>query len=115
LGRRGQTSALAREIPKRQRLLGRPQIDEIIAVVGRIFGQKVETIRRPRSGVAREAVAYLARSEGAWPIAEIGSTLGVRSWSASHLSSSAARRLAENEGFRRRVEGAAEMLRYKTT
>lgn len=115
LGRRRRLPAPPREIPKRQRYLGRPQIDEIIAVVGRIFGEEVEAIRRPRSGVAREAVAYLARSEGAWPIAEIGSKLGVRSWSASHLASSAARRLAEDAGFRRRVEGAAKMLRTGTT
>jgi hypothetical protein len=67
-----------REIPKKQRNLGKPQVGEILGVIGRIFGEKVGAIRRPRGGVAREAVAYLARTERAWPIAEIGEALGIK-------------------------------------
>jgi REP element-mobilizing transposase RayT len=115
VGRRKRSTAPSREIPKKQRYLGRPQIDEIITVVGKVFGEKEETIRRPRSGVAREAVAYLARSEEAWPIAEIGEALGVRAWSASHLSTFGERRMAEDPGFRKKVEAAANLLRNATT
>jgi len=115
VGRRRGSPASPREIPKKQRNLGRPQIGEILGAVGRIFGEKVEAIRRPRGGVAREAVAYLARTEGAWPIAEIGEALGIKTWSASHVASFGERRLAQDPGFRRKVRAARELLRDGTT
>jgi len=115
LGRSARKAAVSGDIPKRQRLLGRPTIDEILPVVGRIFREKVEVIRLPRSGLAREAVAYLSRSEGAWPIAEIGSKLGIRSWSASHRATAAARRFEEDKDFRAKIERAVDLLRKRTT
>ena len=115
MGRLLRSPARLREIPKRQRNLARPAIGEILAVVGEVFGEKVESIRRPRSGVAREAVACLARTEGAWPIAEIGEALGVKSWSASHLATFGESRLAQDADFRRKVETARETLRNRTT
>jgi len=84
-------------------------------VVGRVFREKVEVIRRPRSGLAREAVACLSRSEGAWSIAEIGSKLGIRSWSASHLATAAARRFEKDEEFRTKIESSVDLLWKQTT
>ncbi len=115
VGRGPRVPASVLEVPKRQRILGRPTIAEIIAAVGRSFGEEDETIRRRRSGIAREAVAYLARAEGAWPIAAIGEALGVRAWSASHLAAFGERRMTEDREFRRKVNAAAAQLRNQTT
>jgi len=115
VGREGEGRKAPREVPKRQRLLGRPGLDEIVAAVAKAFGERAGAIRRPRSGRAREAVAYLARREGAWPIAEIGAALGVRSWSASHLATFGERRMAGERAFREKVEAAARILRGETT
>ena len=82
---------------------------------GRAFREKVEVIRRPRSGLSREAVACLSGSEGVWPIAEIGSKLGIRSWSASHLATAAARRFEKDEKFRTKMESSVDLLQKETT
>jgi putative transposase len=104
----------ATEIPKRQRLLGRPTMAAIIEAVAKAFAVSKHTIRRPRSGVTREAVAYLARVEGAWPIAEIGEKLGVKAWSASHLAIAGEKRMVDARNFRQRVQRAAKALRRTT-
>jgi REP element-mobilizing transposase RayT len=111
LGRRGRSPNTAAEIPKPQRLLGRPTIETIVTAVKEIFGAGEGSIPENQRGAAREAVAYLARTEGAWPIAEIGSRLGVKAWSASHLASAGARRVAEDRGFRKQVETVTGILR----
>jgi REP element-mobilizing transposase RayT len=111
VGRRVGSRRQVAEIPKRQRFVERPAIGTIIRVVAKVFGVIEETIRRPRSGSAREAVAHVARIEGAWPIADIGIELGVKSWSASHLASGGARRISGDRVFRRKVERVIDSIR----
>lgn len=102
------------EIPKTQRLLERPAINEIIRAVAKTFTLSEESVRKPRGGESREAVAYVARVEGAWPIADVGESLGVKPWSASHLASAGARRMSENRSFRAKVERVIEAIQSTT-
>ncbi|HQR44456.1 MAG TPA: transposase [Thermoanaerobaculia bacterium] len=115
IGRIGRQRTPSPEVPKRQWAIGRPGIEEILAAVGKVFDTKAEAIRRPRGGVAREAVAFLARREGAWSIAEIATALGVRSWSASHLASFGERRTETDRTFRQKIESVVMLLRTQTT
>jgi len=92
------------EIPRGQRLLGRPGAKAILAAVSEEFGETPEAVRRSRGGPAREAFAYLARKVGALPIAAIGEMLGLRSWSGSHLATAGRERCRDDAAFRKKVE-----------
>jgi putative transposase len=115
VGRLGRQRTASPEVPKRQRTIARPRIEEILAGVAKVFGTEAEAIRRPRGGVAREAAAYLARREGSWPIAAIGKALGVRSWSASHLATFGERRTESDRTFRQKIDAAVTLLDSQTT
>jgi putative transposase len=111
LARRVGTRSGAREIPKRQRLMGRPNMARVIAEIARTFDVSPASIRRPRGGVSREAAAYVARLEGSLSIATIGAALGIQSWSASHLALAGQKRTAEDPGFRKNIDAAIVELR----
>jgi putative transposase len=113
LGRLSRAGPSPDEIPKRQRLIGRPGMSQILEVVAGAFGVLPERLRI-RGGVAREAAAYLARAEGALKLTEIGTALRVRSWSASHLAAAGEKRLGADAVFRRRVEAARKRLQGTT-
>ena len=111
LARRVGTRSSAREIPKRQRLLGRPNMAKIIAETAKAFAVSPATIRRPRGGVVREAAAYVARFEGSLSIATVGAALGIQSWSASHLALAGKKRMGKDPGFRGNIDAAIAELR----
>ncbi|HQR44882.1 MAG TPA: transposase [Thermoanaerobaculia bacterium] len=95
---------LVPEIPRRQRLLGRPDLKRIAEAAARIYGVPPGNIRRKRGGPVRLAVALVAREQAALSLREIGDFLGVRSWSASHMATAAQKLAAEDPVFKRRLD-----------
>lgn len=91
------------EIPRRQRDLARPELEAIVRAAAKEFGVEAKAIRRKRGGPVRLAVAYVARREGARPIALIGDFLGVKSWSASHMAAAGERLCETDRRFREQV------------
>lgn len=100
----------ALEIPKRQRLLGRPTLAAIVREVSKAFGVAEECVENRKPGDLRQAIAYVARTEGTYSIDAIGARLGVQGWSASHLAATGARKLIEEPGFERKVRLALKRL-----
>lgn len=92
------------EIPRRQRMLRRPSLGQIAAAAARVFGVPPGEIRRKRGGPVRLALALAARRLAALPLAEIGTFLGVRSWSASHMATAAEQLAEEDAAFRKSLE-----------
>jgi putative transposase len=89
----------SRQIPRLQRLPGRPRLADIVAAASREFGVRESDLHRRRHTPARLAVAYLARHEGALKLPEFAPTLGVQDWAASHLATSAERLAQESRRF----------------
>ena len=61
VGRRARKTPPLQRRSEKAAAAGGPTIDEVFAVVGRGFREKVEVIRRPRSLLAREAVDLLRK------------------------------------------------------
>ena len=80
VGRHGPMEA---EIPEARRVFGFG-LDEIIQATARIYGRRMETLRRRRRGEANEARAmamYLCRTLGGHRLAAIGKALGLEKYS----------------------------------
>jgi REP element-mobilizing transposase RayT len=82
----------------------RPTMRGILAATSQVFDTSEGDLRRKRRGPARKAAAFVARSEGALKLPEIGRALGIREFSASHLASEGEKLYLTDIDFRRRVE-----------
>ena len=92
------------EIPRRQRLVRRPSLEQMAAAAARVFAVPATDVRRKRGGPVRLALALAARREAALPLQAIGAFLGIRSWSASHMATAAEQLAKKDAAFRRTLE-----------
>jgi len=92
------------EIPRRQRYLRRPSLEQMAAAAARVFAVPPGDVRRKRGGPVRLALALTARRRAALPLEAIGAFLGVRSWSASHMATAAEQLAEKDAAFRKSLE-----------
>ena len=85
-------------------------MEAIVSAVAEAFVQPIASIAQGRGGTAREAVALLARTQSAFGLAEIGTALGIKPWSASHLASAGERRRQSDRAFGRKVRAIEAAL-----
>jgi putative transposase len=82
-------SPRSRENPRPQRIPIRPGLADLIREVKMEFGIEAEDLRRQKRTPARLALAYLARELAVLRLSEFAASLGVQTWAASHLATSA--------------------------
>ncbi|HSP35567.1 MAG TPA: transposase [Thermoanaerobaculia bacterium] len=104
----------ASEHPVVQRLLARPDMSRVIAVVAGAFGVSEVTIREGRGGYPRMAAAWLAYNEGAVRGEAIAAALRIRSAGrVTQLVADCESHLGESALLRGRVDACLATLRRK--
>ncbi len=91
------------EIPRAQRFLLRPTLQEILKETAREFRIAEGEWMRKRRTPARLALASLARTEAGLRLSEFAPTLGVKPWAASHLAIAAQARATADRTFRKHL------------
>ena len=84
--------------------VARPKMKAILSATAGVFGTTERDLRVGRRGLARKAVAFLARRDGALKHPEIGEVLGIREFSASHHATEGERRYENDAAFRKLVD-----------
>ena len=87
----------------------RPKMRAILLATADVFGTTEKDLRLGRRGLARKAVAFLSRRDGALRLPEIGDALGIREFSASHLATEGERLYERDAAFRK----LADKVRHK--
>lgn len=90
--------------------IDRPKMRAILSVTANVFGTTERDLRVGRRGLARKAVAFLARRDGALKLPEIGDALGIREFSASHLATEGERLYETDAAFRKLVDKVRHAL-----
>jgi hypothetical protein len=88
----------------------RPRMKAILTATAEVFGTAEKDLRLGRRGLARKAVAFLARRDGALKLPEIGAALGIREFSASHLATEGERLYEGDAAFRKLVDKVRHAL-----
>ncbi|MFA6956162.1 MAG: transposase [Thermoanaerobaculia bacterium] len=88
----------------------RPKMRAVLLATADVFGTTEKDVRAGRRGLARKAVAFLARRDGALKLPEIGDTLGIREFSASHLATEGERLYERDAAFRKLVDKVRHKL-----
>lgn len=103
---------LDREHPLEQRRVGRPSVNEIVAVVAAATCLEPDFIRTRRGGQARIVVAWIAFHEGLLRLSEIARSLGLRSVSGiTNMVKKCEEEMGRNEAFRDLVQACVATLR----
>jgi putative transposase len=96
----------ALDVPKYQRLIVRPKMEEVLKRVARVYGLKVEDLRvRKRFGnEAGDAAVYLLKREYGYSLKEIGKWFGIGFSGAGNRWHKMKRRVAEEKELAGRIE-----------
>lgn len=98
--------------PKKQRMIGRPSIQKVVATVARVAGESVEMLRAMHGGSLRGLVAWLGWHEGWVTLRAIAAALRLRSEGhISNLIRRCDRELGSNEILLGQLDGALAALR----
>ncbi len=98
------------DVPRTQRILRRPSLDQIARATARAFGSEDASIPDARGGVARTMFAYIARIQGLERFAVIGRTLTVRASWAARLARRGEAMVRRDVGFRSKAARILEDL-----
>jgi REP-associated tyrosine transposase len=103
-------AADSEEIPRSQRLLQRPSLEEIAQSFRRVLGSEDFLIARKGDAAARAMYAYIARTQGLERFPAIGRALTVRASWAARLARRGEAMVMRDESFRREASRIIEDL-----